>query len=128
MGAAPSFVTVSCKLPHGLQIKVKDRALTLRGSNAPGAIAGFGFTTIPEDFWNEWKATHKNFAPLVKGLIFAHAKPSSAKAEVNEKKDLRNGLEPLDPKAPIPGIKPASAPKASSDADSHPDFDEEEVA
>lgn len=109
---APSFLTIACKLPHGLQITVNGVSVTLRGSNSPGAIGGYGFTNVKEDFWNAWLLTHRSYVPVQKGLIFAHPKAQAAKAKAEEQAGIKNGLEPLDPQKPIPGIKPATAKPA----------------
>lgn len=109
---APAFVTIACKLPHGLQINVKGVSLTLRGSNSTGAIGGYGFTQVREDFWQAWLATHRTYTPVQKGLIFAHPKAQSAKAKAKEQAEIKNGLEPLNPEKPIPGIKPVAKPGA----------------
>lgn len=110
---APSFVTVACKLPHGLQLQVGDKKLIARGANAPDAIAGFGLTAMPEDFWNAWEAEHKTFEPFVKGLIFAQPKNGDARAEAKEKEDLKTGLEPLDPNAIVSSVKPTPEMKGT---------------
>lgn len=103
---APAFVTVACKLPHGLQCTVGNQTIVLRGANAPDAVVGFGLTHVPEDFWNEWSTQHRNYEPLKKGLIFAHAKTRNVRAEAEEKKDLKTGLEQLNPNGIVAGIKP----------------------
>ena len=113
---APAFVTVACKLPHGLKITVGERSIALRGANAPDAVVGFGLTTVPEDFWSEWSKLYRNYEPLKKGLIFAHAKADDTRAEAGEKKDLKTGLEQLDPKNIVSGIKPDEQMKQSAAA------------
>lgn len=122
---APSFVTIACKLPHGLQIDVKGVSLTLRGSNSPGAIGGYGFTQVREDYWQAWLAAHRTYTPVQKGLIFAHPKAQSAKAKATEQAEIKNGLEPLNSEKPIPGIKPVTKPQAG--AGSIKDGDDEPV-
>lgn len=115
-----SFVTVACKLPHGLQIRVGEQALTLRGSNSPEAIGGYGFTLVNESFWNEWLKSYCNFEPVKKGLIYALAKGGDARARAQEQAEVKNGLEPLNPKSPIPGIK--QVPR--TDAEPEPGMEE----
>jgi hypothetical protein len=103
---APSFVTVACKLPHGLQMRLKDKVITLRGANAPDAISGFGLTIVPEDFWNEWSKQYRALEPLAKNLIFAYQKGGDARAAAKEKADMKTGLEQLDPNSIVAGVKP----------------------
>lgn len=102
-----NFVTVACKLPHGLQIKVGDKAVNLRGTNTPDAIGGYGFTLVDESFWKEWLALYQNFQPVKKGLIFAHPKGRPARDQAKEQAEIKNGLEPLDASQPIRGVGPA---------------------
>lgn len=125
---APAFVTVACKLPHGLKITLRDRSLVLRGANAPDAVVGFGLTTIPEDFWNEWSKQFRNYEPVKRGLIFAHAKSGDTRAEVAEKKGLKTGLEQLDPTKIISGVKPDDQMKQSPVAVVDPVDAEQEAA
>lgn len=107
-----SFVTVACKLPHGLHIKLGDTVVTLRGSNSQEAIGGYGFTLVREPFWNDWSAQYRNFQPVKLGLIYALPKGRDARAKAKEQAELKNGLEPLSPDRPIPGIK--AVPKADA--------------
>lgn len=126
---APAFVTVACKLPHGLKLTLGERSFTLRGANAPDAVVGFGLTVIPEDFWNDWSKAYHNYEPLKKGLIFAHAKAGDTRAEAGEKKELKTGLEQLDPNGIISGIKPDDQMKKTPAAALNPvRFDDEQEA
>lgn len=102
-----NFVTVACKLPHGLQIKVGNRTVNLRGTNTSDAIGGYGFTLVDESFFNQWLAIYKDFTPVVKGLIFAHPKARPARDQAREQANIKNGLEPLDASQPIRGVGPA---------------------
>ena len=77
-----SPVAIGCKLPNGLVLRFRDRPgieYTLNGANASRVIGGYGITTIPADFWEEWKKVHAGFPPLAKGLIFEQV--TVAKAE-----------------------------------------------
>lgn len=99
-------VSVACKLPHGLILELPNaEPVRLNGANHPEAIAGFGITAVDKDFFEAWKTAHKDFAPLVKGLIFAQDRADSIRAEAKDKAALKTGLEGLDPEAPAPGIQ-----------------------
>lgn len=101
-------LTVGCKLPHGLQIRVGDTVVTLLGSNSSLVIGGHGITeNVDKQFFDAWMAANKDAAAVKNGLIFAHEKTGSVKAEASEKKDNKNGFEGLDPAKPAPGIAPA---------------------
>ena len=117
-----NFVTVACKLPNGLQIKVDDKAVNLRGSNTHDAIGGYGFTLVDEAFFKEWLSRHPTFTPVARGLIFAHPKGRPARDQAKEQAEIKNGLEPLDPSRPIRGVGPAD--KTGVQENTAPDLDE----
>lgn len=118
-----NFVTVACKLPNGLQIKVGDKAVNLRGTNTPDAIGGYGFTLVDEAFFKEWLSRHPTFTPVARGLIFAHPKGRPARDQAKEQAEVKNGMEPLDASQPIRGVGPADKTGAP-DANASPDLDE----
>jgi hypothetical protein len=99
-------VTVGCKLPHGLQIRVGETAVVLAGTNSSLVIGGHGITEgVDKDFFDAWMLANKDSAAVQGGFIFAHAKTDNVKAEAEEKADNRNGFEGLDPDKPAPGIE-----------------------
>lgn len=115
-------VSVACKIPNGLTIKLGGKPFTLNGSNVaftpspnrimmPGVSpGGFGIThDVDQALFDEWLAKHKDYGPVKDGLIFASAKPNDVKAQALEKKDLKSGLEALDPDKPAPGMKKYNA-------------------
>jgi len=122
-------VTVACKLPHGLNMRVYDwekveyqllgggmksarearpRETTYRlngnsvaQNRAPGCeiVGGFALTHgIPKDFWDLWLEQHKDWPAVKNGFIFAYEKPDATRGESREKKNLKTGLERLNPK------------------------------
>jgi hypothetical protein len=99
-------ITVACKLPNGLILDQDGKKVVLKGSRDRDAVAGFGLTQVDEGFWSTWTTAYKDFPPLKKGLVFAQAKEASAAAEAKEKKDVKTGLEGLDPQAPGAKLKP----------------------
>lgn len=108
----PDTVAVGCKLPHGIHMditregKPRER-FTLRGVNSARVIGGFGITEgVPKEFFDEWMRQHKDHPAVKQGLIFAHAQPRSVEDMAIERKELKTGLEGLDPEKPAPGIKP----------------------
>lgn len=107
---AGSPVAIGCKLPNGLTLQFRKRPGTpeykLNGANASRVIGGYGITTIPSDFWEEWKKAHVGFPPLANGLIFEQSSVAKAEDEAKEKSAIRSGLEPIDPKNPAPGVTP----------------------
>jgi hypothetical protein len=71
----------------------------LRGEYLRTGRSAFALTHgVNRDFFEEWlKQNHDNEA-VKKGLIFMSGDAERAKDEASEKKSLKNGLEPLDPK------------------------------
>lgn len=72
-------------------------------------IHGCGLTPdIPLEFWEEWLEQHRDH-PLVKnGQIFAQSTEAKARAHAKEMKDVRSGLEPIDPTNPQAHMPPRS--------------------
>jgi hypothetical protein len=64
----------------------------------PAIHGGYALTpNVPADFWDEWLEQNRENPVVTAGLIFAHARRENTIAEAREKKDLRSGLEPLNP-------------------------------
>jgi hypothetical protein len=133
------FVTVCCKLPMGLVIEIDElhheipalgggtkevptwkpsgRKITLNGANAanprspnPGrAVAGYGLTEVPKDFWDEWVEQHKGFGPLTNGSLFAQPTADRAQGQMREHEGVQTGLERLDPTKPGPRLSRATS-------------------
>jgi hypothetical protein len=102
-------VTIGCKLPNGIVLELPDKdkkivTVTLEGPNGSKIIgATHGETSVDADFWNGWKAAHKDFVPFKSGAIFQAKTSKDAAAKA---KDTPNtGLEPLPQKAM--GVEPA---------------------
>jgi len=116
-------VTIASKLPFPLHLDLKDndgevRRVTLRGSGESRradsnfevfgdiggrVIGGYGLTRgVSKDFWDAWEAQYRKagYAPVVNNLIFALPKLDAASAKAHEMAEVRNGLEPIDPKKP----------------------------
>jgi hypothetical protein len=107
--ASATTCIVGCKLPHGLklEIKVNDGAVvshTLKGTNASrivganGAGVGYGLTDgIPTDFMLEWFKRNEKHPAVTNGSIFMHTSEKSAVARAREGREIRTGIEPIDP-------------------------------
>jgi len=120
-------VTVCCKLPHGLVLRVfrmEDTAEPISGGGfrtvkvareyarhkvngnahpqdkAPLHMinGGYAFTTgVPKDLWDVWLEQNKDSMVVANNLIFAHVQEASARDETNEKTKITSGFERLDP-------------------------------
>lgn len=128
-------VTIALKHPHGLILRLHKmveehestplgfrsmkiarctgQSVTLRGYSErrsavpPAATAGaFAFTYgVPKDFWEEWLKQNAEHPYVKEGLIFA-ASDNKAADQASERKELRSGLEPLNPeKLPLAKIQ-----------------------
>ena len=114
-------VTVACKLPNGLHMEIARDGqpkvrFTLNGARrrvdannrelnveAHDVAFTYGLTHgIPKDFWDAWIAENEHYGPVANGLIFAQAKEADSKAMARERKDLKSGLEPINPEKPDP--------------------------
>jgi hypothetical protein len=103
-----SNITVACKLPNGLILKVGNTAVTLNGANSSRIVGGYGLTTVDKDFYEAWAEKFASFQPLQNDLIFVQDTANKAEAQAKEQSDVRSGLEPLNPDTPVPGVKPAA--------------------
>lgn len=91
---APGTVTVGCKIPNGLHLDHQGKRVTLNGSNSSSVIGGHGLTRgVDRDWFMSWLKEHMDFAPVKKGLIFAHEDANKTHAEAQEKKAEKTGLE-----------------------------------
>lgn len=81
------------------EIHIKGNATNLRGKSAGILpIGAYGITAnIPAEAWEKVLVKYRDDSRLKNGLIFAST-PSKARKEAKERKDLRNGFEPIDPK------------------------------
>lgn len=142
---AGETVTVACKLPNGLALRVfnmvdkdehvmgggvktvkvaqeiADRVI-LNGWSHPqnhGSVhqieGGFALTPgVDKQFWDKWLEQNKESDVVRNGLVFAHANTNSAASASRERKDVRSGMERLDPaKLPMKGIKTDDTRKAA---------------
>ena len=101
-GKGSNFITVGCKLPHGMHLDIQPEGKprtrhTLKGTNSSKVIGGFGLTEIPKDFWEAWLALNKDIDPVSKGFVWAYPTMEGAEKKAIEKANLRHGMEPIDP-------------------------------
>lgn len=104
-------VTVGCKLPNGLIMELgtrgKDdyRQVRLRGAQSSRIAGGFGLTDVSEDFMQAWMKKNKDLTFVRKGLVFVQADGVFAEGHAKDHRDLRSGLERLDPKKAPKGVE-----------------------
>ena len=81
-----------------VEILIKGNSNNLRGKAAGILpIGAYGITAnVPAGAWEQIKTRYCDDARIKKGLIFAST-PNKARKEAKERKDLRNGFEPIDP-------------------------------
>ena len=79
-----------------VRIKINGNATNLRGLASGILPAGAYGTTfnVPAEAWEQINC--RDDARIKQGLIFAST-PNKARKEAKERKDLRNGFEPIDP-------------------------------
>lgn len=102
-----SPVTVGCKLPNGLVLRVGETKLVLNGANSTRVIGGYGLTSVPSDMWDAWVKSYADSPFIKKNLVFAQTSASKAEGQAKEQEAVKSGLEPLDPNKPAPGIQKA---------------------
>ncbi|WP_199085954.1 hypothetical protein [Bosea sp. ASV33] len=125
---AGEAVTVACKIPNGLHLRVFKMADTaepvmgggqrtvkraqqdgetifVRGPAVPfgqaliNGVAGYALTSgVPAEFWAAWKEQNKDHDAVKNGLIFGSPKTDEVHGVAKECESVRSGLEPLMPK------------------------------
>ena len=98
-------LTVGCKLPQGLHLDHAGKRVTLNGTNSTEIIGGHGLTLVDKEFFDAWYDAHRDYAPVKQGLIFAHDKEASVKAEAREKASHKSGFEGINPDKPGHGVE-----------------------
>lgn len=85
-------------MPDGRVVSIAGNAQHLRGKDTGVLPVGaFGLTEIREDDWLYIEKMWGESPMFKNGLIFASSKgEKDAKAEAQNREDLRNGLEPVD--------------------------------
>jgi hypothetical protein len=114
------FVTIACKLPHGLLIEVGTPGLenyhryelngtytgSRKGKPQSLVIDGYAFTSIPEDAWIEWSKNHRGAQYLKNRAVYCESSIEGAQAAALTDGSLVTGFERLNPDKPAPGIEP----------------------
>lgn len=102
-------VVVASNWPRNIIFEVMDdtghmRSVLIRGNGThlkglPSGIlsvGAYGVTTnVPKELWEKIAAQHKDDPRFKDGLIFASSQ-KKVRREATERKDLRNGYEPVD--------------------------------
>lgn len=83
---------------HDVRIRIKGNSANLRGKGSGILPVGaYGITAnVPTGAWEQIKQRYCDDVRIKQGLIFAST-PNKARKEAKERKDLRNGFEPIDP-------------------------------
>jgi hypothetical protein len=136
--ASDGTVTVACKLPNGLYLKIYDMVDTqemtplgprtikmsrqvgdthrINGFSRPFGqdptfvmAGGYALTPgIPEDFFNRWLEQNKDQAFVRSGLVFANVHHDRVADRAREQVATKSGMEPIDPSNPPPGFRKGS--------------------
>lgn len=102
-----STVTVCLNRPLGLYFKRPDGSrITLNGNDASLigkekgilSVGTFGETILKKSDWEYILKTYGSAKIFKNGLCFAAERGEDARAEAQDRKDLRSGLEPVNPK------------------------------
>lgn len=98
-------VSVACKLPNGLRLRVAGRKeeFVLRGTALGWGVTpeypivgGAAITTeIPADFWAQWWEQYKDADFCRRGFVFAAQKQGDVRAKATELEGVSSGLEGL---------------------------------
>lgn len=106
--------TVKMARFSGKEFKINGNAFAQNKAPRFGQIDNHGYAltpNVPAEIWNDWKAQNADAEILVRGHIFAHGEERSVRAEATEKKDVKTGMERLDPRKLPKKIEAADTPK-----------------
>ena len=98
----------------GREFKINGNSFAQNKAPQYGQMENHGFALtygVPADLWAEWKEQNKDAEILKRGHIFAHGEEKSVRAEANEKRAEKTGLERLDPKKLPKKIEAADKPQ-----------------
>lgn len=71
------------------------------GDISVNVSAGYALTYgIPKAFWDRWLEQHKGMDIVKNQLIFAMKSENSIRSKTRDYKDIKSGLEPIDPQNP----------------------------
>lgn len=107
-------LTIACKLPTGLHIKIPELKIDLKlhGSHSAYEVAGHGMTRgVDAAMWAKIEAHYADAAWLKNGFVFASTSPESAADQAEEREDEKSGFEPIDPDALPRGIEQGEIPQ-----------------
>lgn len=78
----PDIVTIACKLPHGLTLRVAGHprgSVTLGGTARARQGIEIAFTPgVPADFWDAWLAENRLFPAVVAGAVYEASREKAA--------------------------------------------------
>lgn len=109
ISASGDFVTVACKLPQGLLVKLpaigeqRERTVKLHGRHSPYAVADHGMTQVKADTWAEIQMVYADAKWLENEHVFAMKDPDSASDKADDRKAEDAGFNPIDPNDPNAG-------------------------
>lgn len=125
-------VTVGCKMPHGLVLRLQRKekvrypvmgggfkeedeyrplpnspVITIHGTDVPHGQAprclivhGYAMTSgVPKEFFELWLEQNKDLDAVVNGMIIANESLEDVKAEAQDNRDVKSGLEAINPKS-----------------------------
>jgi len=103
--------TVKMARYTGQSFKINGNSFAQNKAPMFGQMENHGFALthdVPADLWNKWLEQNKDAEIVQRGHIFAHGDGRSVRAEANEKKAEKTGLERLDQKKTPRGIAKAA--------------------
>lgn len=111
---AQDGLTIACKLPTGLHIKLPHHKIDIKlhGAHSAYEVAGHGMTRGVDA--QQWAIVEKAFAEaawLKNGFVFSATTPDSAADEAEDRVGEKSGFEPIDPDKLPKGIENGEVPQ-----------------
>ena len=112
-----NVIAVGCKLQNGMHLDIRQigeptERVTLKGINSLSAgqlirvsiRGGYAVTeNVPKEFFERWMELNRNHPVVVNELIFAHEELASVRDMAEDRDEILNGVEPIDPNKKIKG-------------------------
>ncbi len=104
--AVSDSVVIALNSAHGIEFDISGNRKVRINGNAEGLrgkdkghipVGAFGLTVVKRADWEEVKKRYHKMRVFRSGLLVEATSKTEAEEEAEERKDTRNGLEPIDP-------------------------------
>ena len=100
--------TVKQAVQVGEPVVIKGAAYPTNTAPTQQIVGGYALTHgVSQDTWDAWLSQNRDSDIVKKNLIFASPTPDRSADQASEQREVRSGLEPIDPAKPMRGVSQA---------------------